>query len=130
MSDKRDLQSLQREQTRLNDKSQQIQEKSQEIDPLLRQINKFEFSHLSLSLFPLCSSKLPSDSLQHLRQEIDHLKERLAQSSHDLDTRTKFIQKTIRVRKFSVNVIMILAYSHQDMEDYQGKVHGRGRLHL
>lgn len=50
LSDKRDLPSLQREQARLNDKSQQILEKSQEIDSLLRQINKFEFISTSFSL--------------------------------------------------------------------------------
>ncbi len=48
LSDKRDLESLQREHTRLNEKHQQITDKSKEIDTLLRNINKFEQSKLSL----------------------------------------------------------------------------------
>ncbi|CAF5129188.1 unnamed protein product, partial [Rotaria sp. Silwood1] len=57
LNDKRDAESLQREYTRLNEKQQQINEKSKDIDALLRNIN---------------NSKLPSDSLQKLRQEIEH----------------------------------------------------------
>ncbi|CAF3482671.1 unnamed protein product [Rotaria sp. Silwood1] len=81
LNDKRDVESLQREYTRLNEKQQQINEKSKDIDALLRNIN---------------NSKLPSDSLQKLRQEIDHLKERLSESANELETRNKFIKKSIR----------------------------------
>ena len=42
LSDRRDLESLQREYTRLNEKHQQINEKSKETDTLLRTINKLE----------------------------------------------------------------------------------------
>ncbi|CAF4315796.1 unnamed protein product [Rotaria sp. Silwood2] len=81
LNDKRDIESLQREYARLNEKQQQINEKSKDIDALLRNIN---------------NSKLPSDSLQKLRQEIDHLKERTTESTNELETRNKFIKKTIR----------------------------------
>jgi hypothetical protein len=42
LSDKRDLESLQREYGRLQEKHQQINDKSKDIDTLLRNINKFE----------------------------------------------------------------------------------------
>jgi RNase P subunit RPR2 len=42
LSDKRDLESLQREYTRLVEKRQDIEEKSHDIDGLLRNINRLE----------------------------------------------------------------------------------------
>jgi hypothetical protein len=45
------------------------------------------------------SSNLPNDSLQRLREEIEHLKERFTESMDELETRTTFIKKTIKVRK-------------------------------
>ncbi|CAF4142454.1 unnamed protein product, partial [Rotaria sordida] len=81
LSDKRDLDSLQREHARLIEKRQLIDEKSHDIDLLLRNIN---------------SSNLPNDTLQRLRQEIEHLKERFAETVIELETRTTFIKKTIK----------------------------------
>ncbi|CAF4327890.1 unnamed protein product, partial [Rotaria sordida] len=43
-------------------------------------------------------SNLPNDTLQRLRQEIEHLKERFAETIIELETRTTFIKKTIKVR--------------------------------
>jgi hypothetical protein len=43
------------------------------------------------------SSNLPNDSLQRLRQEIEHLKERFIESITELETRKTFIKKTIKV---------------------------------
>ncbi|CAF3642100.1 unnamed protein product [Rotaria sp. Silwood1] len=80
LSDKRDLDTLQREYARLIEKRQLIDERSHDIDLLLRNIN---------------SSNLPNDTLQRLRQEIEHLKERFAETVIELETRTTFIKKTI-----------------------------------
>lgn len=44
------------------------------------------------------SSNLPNDALQKLLQEIDHLKERFAEALVELETRTTFMKKTIKVR--------------------------------
>ncbi|CAF4211804.1 unnamed protein product, partial [Rotaria sordida] len=41
-------------------------------------------------------SNLPNDTLQRLRQEIEHLKERFAETIIELETRTTFIKKTIK----------------------------------
>ena len=43
------------------------------------------------------SSNLPADSLQRLREEIEHLKGRFTESITELETRTTFIKKTIKV---------------------------------
>ena len=48
-------------------------------------------------MIDLFSSNLPNDSLQRLREELDHLKERFAESVTELETRTTFIKKTIKV---------------------------------
>ncbi|CAF3823057.1 unnamed protein product [Rotaria sordida] len=61
LNDKRHLDSLQREHARFIEKRQLIDEKSHDIHLLLPNIN---------------SSDLPNDTLQRLRQEIEHLKER------------------------------------------------------
>ncbi len=45
------------------------------------------------------SSNLPNDSLQRLRQEIEHLKERFIESVTELETKTIFIKRTIKVRE-------------------------------
>lgn len=99
MTDKRDLDSLQREHTRLLEKHQHIDEKSHDIDALLRAINRSVKwnSIVSFLWFDLFSSNLPNDSLQRLREELEHLKERFAESITELDTRTTFIKKTIKV---------------------------------
>ncbi len=44
------------------------------------------------------SSNLPNDSLQRLRQEIDHLQARFTESITELETKTAFVKKTIKVR--------------------------------
>ena len=82
MNDKRDLDSLKREHQKLLDKRQQIDEKANEIDNLLRMIS---------------TSNLPPDSLQRLREEIEHLQSRFNESITELDTRTNFMKKTIKV---------------------------------
>ncbi|CAF1535692.1 unnamed protein product, partial [Rotaria sordida] len=41
-------------------------------------------------------SNLPNDTLQRLRQEIEHLKEGFAETIIELETRTTFINKTIK----------------------------------
>ncbi|CAF3764384.1 unnamed protein product [Rotaria sordida] len=61
LNDKRHLDSLQREHAPFIEKRQLIDEKSHDIHLLLPNIN---------------SSDLPNDTLQRLRQEIEHLKER------------------------------------------------------
>ncbi|CAM4836468.1 unnamed protein product [Rotaria magnacalcarata] len=81
LNDKRDLESLERELKKINEKQQQIIDKSKEIDALARAIN---------------SSKLPNDAVQKLRQEIDHLVERFTESNNELETRSIFIKKTMR----------------------------------
>ncbi|CAF3475042.1 unnamed protein product [Rotaria socialis] len=81
LTDKRDIESLQREHARLLEKRHYIDERSNDIDLLLRTIN---------------SSNLPNDILQRLRQEIEHLKERFAESIVELETRTTFVKKTIK----------------------------------
>ncbi|CAM4803210.1 unnamed protein product [Rotaria magnacalcarata] len=81
LTDKRDIESLQREHARLLEKRHYIDERSNDIDLLLRTIN---------------SSNLPNDALQRLRQEIEHLKERFAESIIELETRTTFVKKTIK----------------------------------
>ncbi|CAM2712242.1 unnamed protein product [Rotaria socialis] len=81
LNDKRDLESLERELKKINDKQQHIIDKSKEIDALARAIN---------------NSKLPNDTLQKLRQEIDHLVERFTESNNELETRSIFIKKTMR----------------------------------
>ena len=53
----------------------------------------------SLIYFLCFSSKLPSHSLQKLRQEIDHLKERLTESLNEHETRANFVKKSIQVRQ-------------------------------
>ncbi|UJR37453.1 hypothetical protein I4U23_030156 [Adineta vaga] len=81
LSDKRDIDSLQREHKRLMDNRQQIDVKLHDTDTLLRSIN---------------NSNLPSDSLQRLRQEIEHIKERFNESITELETRSSFIKKTVK----------------------------------
>ncbi|UJR08743.1 hypothetical protein I4U23_013000 [Adineta vaga] len=81
LSNKQDLDALQQEYTHLNQKQQLIQEKLKEIDILSRNIN---------------NSKLPNDALQKLRQEIDHLKERLIELTKELENRSSLIKKKIR----------------------------------
>lgn len=49
LTEKRDLESLQREHQRLIEKRQQIEEKSVDIDSLLRIINKLESSYFFLT---------------------------------------------------------------------------------
>ena len=83
LTDKRDLDALQREHQRLLDKRQQIDEKAQEIDNLSRLIS---------------TSNLPPDSLQRLRDELEHLQSRFKESIVELDTRTTFMKRTIKVR--------------------------------
>ncbi|CAF1134694.1 unnamed protein product [Rotaria sordida] len=65
----------------LLNKRQLIHEKSHYMDLLLPNIN---------------SSNLPNDTLQRLRQEIEHLKEGFAETIIELETRTTFINKTIK----------------------------------
>ncbi|CAF1053347.1 unnamed protein product [Adineta ricciae] len=81
LSGQQDLDTLQQENAQLNQKQQAIQEKLKEIDILSRNIN---------------NSKLPNDSLQKLRQEIDHLKERLIELIKELENRSSLIKKKIR----------------------------------
>lgn len=82
LSDKRDLDSLQREHQKLLDKRQQIDEKAMEIENLSRLI---------------ATSNLPADSLQRLRDELEHLQSRFNESVVELDTRTSFMKKTLKV---------------------------------
>ncbi|CAF3855305.1 unnamed protein product, partial [Adineta steineri] len=81
LSDKRDLDSLQKEQKRLLDNHQSINGKIHDIDLLLQNIN---------------NSNLPNDTLQKLQQEMEHLKERFTESVTELESRTIFIKKTIK----------------------------------
>ncbi|CAF3725966.1 unnamed protein product [Adineta steineri] len=81
LSNKQDLDSLQREQAQLNEKQQQINDKLKDSDLLIRNIN---------------NSKLPAESLQKLRQEADHLRERLNELTKELETRSTLIKKKMR----------------------------------
>jgi hypothetical protein len=64
------------------------------------------------------SSNLPSDSLQRLRQEIEHLKERFTESITELETRTTFIKKTIKVSEFSIRNASVVLHIYAIIEKW------------
>ncbi len=67
-------------------------------EPLIGYLNKSYLKKKIISFVNYCfSTNLPNDSLQRLHEEIEHLKERFIESITELETRTTFIKKTIKV---------------------------------
>ena len=91
LSDRQDLEHLQREQTKLTEKHGHMQEKLREADALLRAIQ---------------GSDERDVHLQRFRQETTDLKDRITEFTSELEARILFTQKSIRVRTYSSNAAL------------------------
>ena len=96
LSDRQDLEHLQREQAKLTEKHGHMQEKLREADALLRTIQ---------------GSDERDVHLQRCRQEITDLKDRITEFTSELEARILFTQKSIRVRTHSSNAALYASLS-------------------